>query len=67
MLRAHNLYRSRHCAPPLTLDDNLSRSAQKYAEQLSKTDRFEHSNGEDYGENLYKMTSTRKIEKFNGE
>jgi uncharacterized protein YkwD len=66
MLKAHNHYRSRHCAPPLKLDDDLNHSAQKYAEHLANTNRFEHSDDVNLGENLFKMTSTRKIENFDG-
>jgi uncharacterized protein YkwD len=66
MLEAHNEYRSDHCAPPLTLDDDLNHSAQKYAEQLASTNRFEHSDNEEVGENLFKMTSSREIEDFDG-
>ena len=29
MLQAHNKYRVRHCAPPLTLDDELNNAAQQ--------------------------------------
>ena len=66
MLEAHNKYRSSHCAPPLALDDDLSHSAQKYAEELASTNRFEHSDNEDVGENLFKMTSSRAIQDFDG-
>jgi len=37
VLNAHNIYRSRHCTPPLTLDNDISRSGQKYAEHLAHT------------------------------
>ncbi len=66
MLKAHNAYRLRHCAPPLKLNDDLNRSAQKYAEHLASTNIFEHSNDEELGENLFKMTSTREIHDFDG-
>ena len=66
-LDAHNLYRTRHCVPSLVLDDDLNRSAQDYAEQLAQTNRFDHSDADDYGENLYMRTSSRDINKFDGQ
>jgi uncharacterized protein YkwD len=54
VLQAHNAYRRRHCAPPLQLDASLNQRAQDYAQQLSNTNRFEHSkNRNNIGENLY--------------
>ena len=56
-LAAHNLIRSRHNAPPLTFNPEISKIAQSYAEQLA--DCFpvvQHStnvwNGEELGENI---------------
>ena len=67
MLKAHNIYRSRHCAPRLILDDDLSHSAQMYAEKLAETNHFQHSDAEDYGENIFMIKSTNKIENIHGE
>lgn len=57
VLKLHNHYRARHCAPPLTLSQPLNNIAQSYADYLAATSTFEHSgnmlNGEKLGENLY--------------
>ena len=67
VLKRHNEYRSKHCAPALALDDQLNLSAQKYAEKLAAENIFDHSEGADYGENLYMKSSSKDIKKFNGE
>ncbi len=59
MLRAHNEYRARHCAPPLSWSKELAEVAQGWADTL-KFNRcaFEHSTSR-YGENLaFFMPST---------
>jgi uncharacterized protein YkwD len=67
MLQAHNDYRSSHCVPSLQLDDNLSRSAQKYAEKLARTDTFQHSRTPGVGENLWMTGSSDALSAVNGE
>jgi uncharacterized protein YkwD len=57
VLRAHNKYRARHCAQPLRLDDNLSRSAQNYAERLASTNGMSQSDTSGAGQNIF-MKST---------
>ncbi|CAF0913474.1 unnamed protein product [Adineta steineri] len=64
VLHAHNTYRSEHCTPSLKLDDDLNHSAQKYAEELAKTNTFDHSDLYHLGENLFKMSSNLKIDDF---
>ena len=61
MLTAHNNYRSRHCARALHLDENLSRSAQNYAQKLARDNNMVHSGMKGIGENLYMMTSSTKM------
>ncbi|XP_050965402.1 uncharacterized protein glipr2 [Labeo rohita] len=51
-LQTHNAYRKQHGAPPLTINKNLCRSAQEWAEHLLSIRTLMHSNGE-YGENVY--------------
>ncbi|CAF3130199.1 unnamed protein product [Rotaria sp. Silwood2] len=57
MVQLHNYYRARHSASPLTISQRLNYIAQKYAEYLAATSRFEHSGNrfgnESLGENLY--------------
>jgi len=57
MLQLHNYYRALHSASPLTISQRLNYIAQKYAEHLAKTGKFEHSGNtlenETLGENLY--------------
>lgn len=50
---AHNRYRAKHCAPPLTWSKQLAEVAQKWANTLrDKGCVFGHSPGAKYGENL---------------
>ncbi|XP_057184904.1 uncharacterized protein glipr2 isoform X2 [Triplophysa rosa] len=51
-LHTHNSYRKQHGAPPLTVNRNLCRSAQAWAEHLLSIRTLKHST-KDYGENLY--------------
>ncbi|XP_037774523.1 uncharacterized protein LOC119571159 [Penaeus monodon] len=52
-LRAHNLYRARHEAPPLVLSNELCELAQSWANQLAHTGTFRHRSDPDLGENLF--------------
>ncbi len=51
-LQTHNAYRKQHGAPPFTINKNLCRSSQEWAEHLLSISTLMHSNGE-YGENVY--------------
>ena len=59
-LNAHNYYRRKHHVPPLTLNKDLCKIAQAYAQRLCSTRCFEHSKnkykGFNIGENLYRCT-----------
>ena len=61
-LHCHNDYRTKHHAPPLTINKELSSIAQQYADHLAKNDIFEHSDnkykGNPLGENLYMCSGT---------
>jgi uncharacterized protein YkwD len=63
LLQSHNYYRARHSAPPLTIDQRLNQIAQKYAEYLAATGKWEHSGdklgNESLGENLYREWDSR--------
>ncbi|XP_016130756.1 uncharacterized protein [Sinocyclocheilus grahami] len=61
-LQSHNAYRKQHGAPALTINKNLCRSAQAWAEHLLSITTLKHSN-KDYGENLYYAWSsaTKKL------
>ncbi|XP_060064314.1 Golgi-associated plant pathogenesis-related protein 1-like [Ylistrum balloti] len=70
VLAAHNKYRAKHGAEPLTQAKDLDEIAQKWAEHLVKNDIFEHSDTE-YGENLWggdaNATGKEVTEKHYGE
>lgn len=59
-LKCHNYYRAKHHAPPLTINRDLTKIAQRYAQYLLDTRTFQHSgdtfNGKPMGENLYYCT-----------
>ena len=63
MLQYHNHYRAYHSAPSLTISQRLNHIAQKYADQLAATGKFEHSGNkfgnENLGENLYMQWISR--------
>lgn len=56
-LKTHNKYRAKHKVPPLTLNKDLCKMAQKYAEKLSKTHSLNQSGekykGQELGENFF--------------
>lgn len=66
-LAAHNAFRKTHCVSPLQLDDDLSRSAQTYAEKLASINQMVHSQMPGLGENLYYSWSSEVITSVNGE
>lgn len=50
---AHNKYRAKHCAPPLTWSPKLAQIAQSWANTMkARKCAFEHSGNESVGENL---------------
>lgn len=58
-----NAYRAKHGAAPLSLDSEVSRTAQEWADHLHETDGFEHRPDNIYGENLYWVSSrTRAVD-----
>ncbi|CAF1664183.1 unnamed protein product, partial [Didymodactylos carnosus] len=65
-LAAHNQFRSKHCASPLVLDDELNNIAQKYAEHLAQTGSFEHSHTKGLGENLWEKSGTTELSDIDG-
>lgn len=67
ILNAHNAYRKKHCVSEVVLDEDLNRSAQKYADELAKTNIFDHSDQDIVGENLYMKSSTKEIQNFDGQ
>ncbi|XP_076041054.1 uncharacterized protein LOC143025381 isoform X2 [Oratosquilla oratoria] len=52
-LKAHNLYRARHSAPPLKLSPELCSMAQAWVNHLAHTGVVRHRNLPDFGENLF--------------
>jgi hypothetical protein len=58
-LRAANTRRAAHCSPPLKLDAELNQLAQKRADEICRTNKFdfrsEKFRGKFIGENLYRL------------
>jgi len=54
-LKKHNKYRTKHGVEKLTWDEEVAEFAQTWCDNLAANDKFEHSKGSGYGENLYKM------------
>jgi glioma pathogenesis-related protein 2 len=57
-LKQHNIYRAKHGVPPLVLSSQLNDVAQRYAEQLARTNQLVHSDNTQLGENLYAFRSS---------
>lgn len=58
-----NSYRAKHGVPPLSLDSEVTHTAQEWADHLHEADSFEHRPDNLYGENLYWVSSrTRAID-----
>ncbi|XP_037046533.1 uncharacterized protein LOC119081604 [Bradysia coprophila] len=55
-LDEHNKFRAMHHAPPLKLNNKLSKIAQAWANQLAKDEKMYHSET-DFGENLFLVYS----------
>ncbi|XP_071798772.1 uncharacterized protein [Asterias amurensis] len=61
VLEMHNVYRAKHGVPTLTPSKKINKYAQRWAETMAKTGKFEHSsNGQrpNCGENIYFAGST---------
>ncbi|KAG6447922.1 hypothetical protein O3G_MSEX005269 [Manduca sexta] len=52
-LEIHNEYRRDHGVPPLTLNKDISKISQKWAEELAKKDAMAYSLNPMYGESVY--------------
>jgi uncharacterized protein YkwD len=61
-LDQHNLYRAKHCAPALTWDEEIAKTAQAWADACV----FEHATGTGLGENLSAGTNQTGIEAVDG-
>ncbi|KAG7270410.1 hypothetical protein CRUP_009131 [Coryphaenoides rupestris] len=59
-LATHNTYRTMHQSPPLSMNGDLSKAAQQWADHLLALDKLEHSQGS-YGENLFFSFSSAGI------
>jgi uncharacterized protein YkwD len=58
-----NAYRAKHGAAPLSLDSEVTHTAQEWADHLHETNTFDHRPDNPYGENLYWSGSrTRAID-----
>ncbi|KAM7352214.1 uncharacterized protein ACRADG_004848 [Cochliomyia hominivorax] len=56
-LEAHNRYRAKHGASPLTLNKQLNAYATEWAKKLAKSNTLQHRKNNKYGENLYLGTN----------
>ncbi|XP_001627705.2 PE-PGRS family protein PE_PGRS30 isoform X2 [Nematostella vectensis] len=61
-LELHNKYRKIHDSPPMKLNDEMSKSAQAWADKLASMEKQQHSNEKDLGENLSYGCPTRTVE-----
>ncbi|CAH0600222.1 unnamed protein product [Chrysodeixis includens] len=52
-LEVHNEFRAEHGVPPLVLNKEISKTSQKWAEELAKKDAMAYSLNKSYGENVY--------------
>ena len=55
ILNAHNSCRKKHNTPPVTWSDNLAKGAQRWADQIARKGKFQHSPAKDrknIGENI---------------
>lgn len=57
-LKAHNEFRHKHGVPPLTLNKEICKISQTWADNLAKRKTLEHSNNNDYGENIFCVSSS---------
>ena len=57
-LSANNFYRKNHGGKRLYWDTKVSKFAQNWCDYLATDDKFEHSKGSGYGENIYKSWSS---------
>lgn len=66
MLNAHNDYRARHGAPPLTLDATVSAWAQEWANTIASSKNVAHRSNNKYGENLHMSWSSDTSRQLGG-
>lgn len=66
-LNAHNEYRQKHGVAPLKLNKDMCKISQQWADNLSKRKALEHSKNNDYGENIYCVSSTNHNITITGE
>ncbi|KAE8291620.1 Ectin [Larimichthys crocea] len=59
-LEAHNAYRAKHSTPPMTLNSELSATAQKWADHLLANMTMMHSETKD-GENIFNKSSSATL------
>jgi len=52
-LRIHNEYRAKHGVPALSVDPNITKFAQSWADHMVEKNQFSHRSNNPYGENLF--------------
>ena len=65
-LKAHNMFRKIHNAPPMKLDEKMSKEAEDYAKKLADMGTLQHAQT-DYGENLAMKCSSQKEDQMSAE
>jgi uncharacterized protein YkwD len=63
VLQVHNKLRDLHDTKNLTYDSKLEKTAQLWADHLAEKGLFEHSDQDDFGENLFSRRTTEKLKK----
>ena len=69
-LKAHNKFRKVHGAPDMKLDEEMTKSAEKYAKKLADMGTLQHSSSSERsgnGENLAMKCSSREEDKMSAE
>ena len=65
-LKAHNMFRKIHNAPPMKLNEKMSKEAEDYAKKLADMGTLQHAQT-DYGENLAMKCSSQKEDEMSAE
>ncbi|XP_071844138.1 Golgi-associated plant pathogenesis-related protein 1-like [Apostichopus japonicus] len=65
-LEAHNNYRAQHGAPPLKLNGNINKYAQRWANRCAKKATLQHRKNGKYGENIHFAYDSQGVDSITG-